>query len=147
MKRVTPRGWWFPVILLLVCLPGVPAEAKRKDKELREARELFKKAETYFSVREFAVAMEFYKAAFKKKPLPGFLFNIGQCSRMLGRCKDAEFYYRLYLQKTERTGEKEKLFKLLEDCRSAGKAKAPPRDSAPKPPDPIRQPPRAAGGA
>ena len=147
MNKAIPRGWWIPIVFVFVSLQGNLAEAKARNKELREARELFKKAETYFSLREFEVAMEFYKAAFKKKPLPGFLFNIGQCSRMLGRCKEAEFYYRLFLQKTRRAGEKEKLFKLLGQCRALKGPESPGPDDAAKQPDHKAgaSPPSAAG--
>src|SRR5688500_10407976 len=56
-----------------------------------EAREMFRRAEVHFNLREFDRALELYAEAYRLKPLPGFLFNIAQCHRFSGRYEDAAF--------------------------------------------------------
>lgn len=89
------------------------------DPEIVRAKALFQQAEVHFSVGEFARALELYKEAYKSKPLPGFLFNIGQCHRNLGQCDKAVFFYKQYLLRAGEPANKEEVARLIEICERA----------------------------
>jgi tetratricopeptide (TPR) repeat protein len=63
-----------------------------------EARGHFRRGETAFAMGRFAEALREYQAAYELRPLPGFLFNIGQCHRNLGHLKEAAFSFKRYLR-------------------------------------------------
>ena len=61
------------------------------------ARKHFERAEKLYALGKFQDALGEYEAAFDARPLPGFLFNIGQCYRNLGNLRQAVFSYKKYL--------------------------------------------------
>ena len=66
---------------------------------VQAARALFSRAEVHYSLGRFHEALALYAKAYELLPLPGFLFNIGQCHRNLKRFERALFFYRGYLRK------------------------------------------------
>lgn len=90
-------------LLAFASLPGT-AHAQPKpgnqatDPDLARARKLFYEGRKLFDLRRFQQALEKYEAAFEAKPIPDFLFNIGQCHRNLGNYDEAIFSFRRYLQ-------------------------------------------------
>ena len=90
-------------MLALASLPGTalaepPAGEHTQDPDLVRARKLFYQGRKLFDLRRFDQALEKYEAAFEAKPIPDFLFNIGQCHRNLGNYDEAIFSFRRYLQ-------------------------------------------------
>jgi tetratricopeptide (TPR) repeat protein len=90
------------IVVALVVMVAVPplraAEAQETDNSaMPRAKALFQRAERYFFIGEFKRALDLYNEAFRTRPLPGFLFNIGQCQRKLGDCKRAIFNFKQYL--------------------------------------------------
>jgi tetratricopeptide (TPR) repeat protein len=76
-----------------------PAAAQGDDDPaLRRAQQHFYAGEKLFALGRFADALTAYQAAFEAKPLPEFLFNIGQCHRNLGNYEAAIFSFRKYLK-------------------------------------------------
>ncbi len=124
------------------------------DPLVTRAKVLFQQAEVHFSVGEFARALDLYKDAYKTKPLPGFLFNIGQCHRNLGRCDQALFFYRQYLLRASDPPNRAEVERLIEICERAAKPATrpatvpvarvvrPPPATRALPPDPPPPPPR-----
>lgn len=108
------------------------------------ARELFKRAEVHFSLGEFEAALELYKEAYKSKPLPGFLFNIGQCHRNLKLHDKALFFYRQYLLRLPTAGNRKEVEKLIEMCEGAEQGSA---QAQPGVVRPSGSPPTASPGA
>jgi tetratricopeptide (TPR) repeat protein len=86
------------------------------DPEVQRAREIFKRAEVHFSLGEFPQALKLYKEAFRTKQLPEFLFNIGQCYRHLGNCKEAMFYFRQFLLHQPEAPERRQVKDLILEC-------------------------------
>ncbi|HRC55231.1 MAG TPA: tetratricopeptide repeat protein, partial [Kofleriaceae bacterium] len=80
---------------LSIALPARPANAN--DPETRTARRHFDKADKLFALGRFDEALEQYEKAFDAKPIPDFLFNIGQCYRNLGDYEAAIFSFRKFL--------------------------------------------------
>jgi len=92
---------------------AVPADGRSGADEVR-ARGLFKRAEVHFNLQEFEKALKLYAEAYKLKPLPGFLFNIGQCQRHLGKLEEALFSYRIYLQRVPNPPNRAQVQRLIE---------------------------------
>jgi tetratricopeptide (TPR) repeat protein len=63
------------------------------------ARQLFEHAEALYALTRFDEALGEYEKAFEVRPLPGFLFNIGQCHRQLQHWDKAAYFYRAYLER------------------------------------------------
>src|SRR4051812_33500347 len=86
--------------LMSVARPGLaasPADEPQQPEAQRPARVLFERAEVKFSVGKFAEAALDYQQAYESEPLPGLLFNIGQCYRNMGEYERAAFMYRRYV--------------------------------------------------
>ncbi|MFY0563906.1 tetratricopeptide repeat protein [Archangium lansingense] len=62
-----------------------------------QARAKFSEGNLAYDLGEFQKALDAYSEAYRLMPLPGFLFNIAQCHRQLGRPERAGFFYRRYL--------------------------------------------------
>jgi len=85
----------------MLVLAGAPARAgggHPDDPATRAAKRHFKQGEKLFALGRFDAALEEYEAAFDAKPLPAFLFNIGQCHRNLHQYDAAIFSFRKYLR-------------------------------------------------
>lgn len=62
-----------------------------------QARAKFSEGNIAYDLGEFQKALDAYSEAYRLMPLPGFLFNIAQCHRQMGRPERAGFFYRRYL--------------------------------------------------
>jgi tetratricopeptide (TPR) repeat protein len=86
------------VVVLGFVLLAQPALGAESDKATAKAH--YEAATRLYDIKEWAKALEAYKAAYLSKPDPAFLFNIGQCYRKLGRQSQALEFYKEYLKKT-----------------------------------------------
>jgi tetratricopeptide (TPR) repeat protein len=104
-------------LLLMVCLAiAVPARtASADDPATRSARRHFERGEKLFALGKFDEALEEYQTAFDAKPLPGFLYNIGQCYRNLGDLDQAIFSFKKYLRLEPEAENKEAVERLIAD--------------------------------
>jgi tetratricopeptide (TPR) repeat protein len=89
-------------LVLVALAPAARAAPKRPapvydQKQEKEARAHFDRAERAFNLRRFDEALAGYQAAYEALPLPAFLFNIAQCHRNLGNRDQAVFFYQRYL--------------------------------------------------
>lgn len=87
------------VLILAVLLTGVgerTAAAATPEAE-QQARRMFESAEEHFRNGLFAEALAEYQAGYDIAPLPGFLINIAQCQRRLGRLAVAQATYRKFI--------------------------------------------------
>ncbi|QRK12483.1 tetratricopeptide repeat protein [Archangium violaceum] len=89
-------------VLVAVALAVSPLSAHAASMEARgdgeaQARAKFAEGNLAYDLAEFQKALDAYSEAYRMKPLPGFLFNIAQCHRQLGRPERAAFFYRRYL--------------------------------------------------
>jgi outer membrane protein assembly factor BamD (BamD/ComL family) len=62
-----------------------------------EARRHYDEGSTAYSLGDFTHAAEEYKAAYKAKPDPAFLYNIAQAYRLANDAPNALFFYRSFL--------------------------------------------------
>ncbi len=106
-----------PARLLAFALAlGLAAAPAHADSIASRARMLFDRAETHFSLGEFTQALDLYREAYRLKPLPGFLFNIGQCHRKLGRCDQAVFFFKQFLDKLPKAPNRALVEDLVREC-------------------------------
>src|SRR5262249_49096079 len=90
--RGSVQGTMSLQVVLLVALAASHPDPKQL------ARHHFERAEKLYAVEKFEAALGEYEAAYQAEPLPGFLFNIGQCYRNLGNWRQATFAFKKYLQ-------------------------------------------------
>ena len=83
------------VLFVSLLLAGLSGAAPSTETAARAAATEAKKA---FDLGEFSRAIEQYEAAYKLKPAPGLLFNLGQSHRRAGNLEKASFYFRRYLE-------------------------------------------------
>jgi tetratricopeptide (TPR) repeat protein len=90
-------------VLVAVMLVGLSPVAHAAGRDGGEpdaevlARAKFAEGNLAYDLAEFQKALDAYSEAYRLMPLPGFLFNIAQCHRQLGRPERAGFFYRRYL--------------------------------------------------
>ncbi len=82
------------LIILCVVTFGLPGFGRAQT----TAKQAFEQAELHYKLGRFAQALTEYSRAYELAPLPGFLFNIGQCHRQLGHHERAVFFFRGYLR-------------------------------------------------
>jgi tetratricopeptide (TPR) repeat protein len=98
-----------------------------EDKATAIAKRHFYAGEKLFALGRFSDALAEYEAAFDAKPLPAFLFNIGQCHRNLHDYDAAIFSFRKYLSllpDAPNKAEVEDLIRELEAAQARDKAEA-----------------------
>ena len=105
---------WLAV--LIVCLATVaPRPASADDSATRAAKRHFERGEKLFALGKFDEALDEYQKAFDAKPIPDFLFNIGQCDRNIGNLDQAIFSFKKYLKLLPDAPNKEAVTQLITD--------------------------------
>jgi tetratricopeptide (TPR) repeat protein len=79
------------------------------------ARQHFQRGEKEYKLGHFEKALQAYSQAYDVLPLPGFLFNIGQCHRKLGHFERAIFFYRGYLREKPQAANRQVVEQLIAD--------------------------------
>src|SRR5262249_54758701 len=96
--RSVPQEMTLPRLLLAMLVVALAARsAAAADTAPPPARRLSEPGEKLYAPPKFSHALDEYQKAFDAKPIPDFLFNIGQCYRNLGDYDSAIFSYRKYL--------------------------------------------------
>lgn len=105
------------LLLLMVCFAvAVPSRtASADDPATRAARRHFERGEKLFALGRFDDALDEYQSAFDAKPLPGFLYNIGQCYRNLADYDQAIFSFKKYLKLAPDAENREAVERLIEE--------------------------------
>ena len=129
---------WILRIVAVALVLAVPLLAAAEDKATKAARRHYDKGEKLFALGRFDDALVEYEAAFEAKPLPGFLFNIGQCHRNLGDYDAAIFSFRKYLELDPEAEDREEVEELIEELEEKAA-----EDRIDEPPPPPKQRPRA----
>src|SRR4051812_30935804 len=80
--------------LLLV---GGRASAEKSARDL-EAKQHYTDGTNAFNLGDFPTAIAEYKTAYKLRPVPVLLYNLGQACRLANDVNQALFFYRSYLR-------------------------------------------------
>ncbi|HET7505008.1 MAG TPA: tetratricopeptide repeat protein [Kofleriaceae bacterium] len=124
------------VALFLTAVAGRAAVAD--DAATRTAKLHFERGEKLYALARFTEAIGEYQLAFDARPIPEFLFNIGQCHRNLGDYDAAIFSYQKYLKLAPEAPNRAQVEQLIADLQ----AKADKREAErlgltrPHPPEP-----------
>jgi tetratricopeptide (TPR) repeat protein len=95
---------------------NAPAQTPLIDNEKKAlARKHFEEGKAAFELGRFKDALTAYEAAYRILPLPGMLFNIGQCYRNIGRLDQAVFSFKLYLKKIPDAQNRDAVTKLIDE--------------------------------
>lgn len=116
---------------------AAPRVARADDPATRAAKRHFERGEKLFALGKFDEALDEYQKAFDAKPIPDFLFNIGQCYRNLGDYNQAIFSFKKYLKLEPDAPDREKVEKLigdLEEKRDRGEGEKLVKKPPPPPP-------------
>ncbi len=146
MRIVGPVGT--VVVALSLALLFAPEPALAADGVEDRAQALYAEGETAYAGGNFESALASFNAAYELIPVPGLLFNIGQCHRKLGHHEEAaEFFKRYLVEETDEIGNRAEVkelaaeeSKLAEEARAAAAANAPPVDTKPKVPEKPGEP-------
>ena len=139
MKANTRRFRHSLLACLFLSLILVPGSGHAQTPAEKKARDAFRKAEVHFRLGEFKAALPLYKEAFRAKAMPEFLFNIGQCHRHLGDCKQANFFFRQFLMQRPGSPHRANLEKMIRECEVHLKAGTRPQSDPVKPKtDPVK---------
>lgn len=88
----------YPRSLLALFVIALSARvAAADDAATRNAKRHFERGQKLYTLTKFREALDEYQQAFDARPIPDFLFNIGQCYRNLGDYDAAIFSYKKYL--------------------------------------------------
>ena len=102
--------------LAVLCLVAfAPRAVFADDPTMRSAKRHFERGEKLFALGKFDQALDEYQEAFDAKPIPDFLFNIGQCYRNLGDYQQAIFSYKKFLKLDPETPNREHVQELIAD--------------------------------
>ena len=112
------------LLALLLVVLGASQDVASADKGVQRARRFYRRAEAAYSVGRYARALTAYQRAYQAKRLPGLLFNIAQCHRLVGHHEKAERLYRAYLEAVPRTRNRAVVVSLIEEMRAKQRAAA-----------------------
>lgn len=132
--------------LLALLFAVSPRVARADDPATRASKRHFDRGEKLFALGKFDEALDEYQKAFDAKPIPDFLFNIGQCYRNLGDYQQAIFSFKKYLKLEPDAPDKEKVDKLIDDLeekqeRGEGQKLVGKKEEPPPPPPPAEHTP------
>jgi tetratricopeptide (TPR) repeat protein len=78
----------------------------------------------HFDLSEFDEALVEFKEAYRNKPDPVFLYNIGQCHRKLGHIDEAINFYQSYLRRAPDAKNREEVERRIAELQSLREAKS-----------------------
>lgn len=103
--------------LLALCLTAIALVrvAHADDPGERAARRHYERGQKLFNLQKFDEALDQFQKAYDAKPIPDFLFNIGQCHRNLGDYEAAIFSFKKFLKLEPDASNREQVEKLIDE--------------------------------
>jgi tetratricopeptide (TPR) repeat protein len=135
------------LVVLLVWVGSAPASASSEEAQRAEVHRHFDAGMAHFNLREYKQAIAEFQAAYRLKPDPVFLYNLGQSYRLADDPEQALYFYRAYLRTSDEApnrSEVEGRIVVLEKLRADKQRLATPPDHALTPPT-VSQGAPAAG--
>ena len=133
-------------LLAILALLFAATSARAEDLSTKAAKRHFDRGEKLFALGKFDEALDEYQKAFDAKPIPDFLFNIGQCYRNLGDYQQAIFSFKKYLKLEPDAPDKDKVERLIDALeekqeRGEGQRLVGKKEEPPPPPPPSEHAP------
>ena len=118
--------------LLHICLAfavalsvSIPDQGWAQGDAKTQARGHYKKAKAAFEEGKYKQALAEYQGAYRLMPLPGFLFNIGQCYRNMKKPDKAIIAFKRYLKEQPKAGNREAVEGLIAELEAEIELKTP----------------------
>lgn len=143
MLRSTTHWLWMLTSLAFLFFHGSPSALAQSAAVKAKAKAHYMKGKQAFDRQEYASALTEYERAYQTLPLPGLLFNIGQCHRNLGHDAEAVKAFKLYLEKSPDADNRAAVEKLIEEMETRLAAAPPSRPDGTDPVDPEPDPDQA----
>lgn len=89
--------------------------AYAEDAAERAAKRHYDRGRKLFELQKFDEALDQFQKAYDAKPIPDFLFNIGQCQRNLGDYEAAIFSFKKFLKLDPEASNRDKVESLIEE--------------------------------
>ena len=102
-------------LLAVAAAPHATRVAHAEDAAERTAKRHYDRGKKLYDLQKFEEALDAFQKAYDAKPLPGFLFNIGQCHRNLGDYKAAVFSFKKYLKLEPEADNRDQVEELIDD--------------------------------
>ncbi len=115
-------------LALLVGIVGAHNAAFADDDPVA-AKASYETGTRHYNMAEYAEALQAYKEAYKFKPDPAFLYNIGQCHRMLGHVEEALAVYKSYLREAPEARNRAEVERKIEELQSRHESKTLPKET------------------
>jgi hypothetical protein len=141
MKPLAP----YVLALAVAAQLGSAGEARGQGES---PRQMFESARRHFDLAEYAEALEEFKAAYRLKDDPSFLYNIALCHRLLDHKLEALRFFKSYLNNQTDPARREDVEHKIatleqeiaadERARAAAKVERPPVDSIALTPPPDK---------
>lgn len=122
-------------MFLILLGPAAVGHAEPSPEQL--ARQYFQEGKRLFLAESYTHALEAFRQAYGRRPLPDILFMIGQCQRNLGRHAEAVRSFKGYLAGKPEAEDRQQVAALI--ARLEEKAAHAP-SSSPVPPPPLPAP-------
>jgi tetratricopeptide (TPR) repeat protein len=114
------------VTLLLVLAVGA---ARADNKSL--ARQLYQGATKHYKLGEYREALAAFKDAYRNYEDPSFLFNIGQCHRMLDEKREAIRAFKTYLSEVQAAPNRAEVLRMIHQLEETVKHDEEQKDAPP----------------
>ena len=95
ISRMRLRAFVFSFLFAVV------AHAAPDDSQRAEARRHYEAGLAHFNLREYKQAVDEFQAAYRLRPDPVFLYNLGQSYRLANDPEQALYFYRAYLRTSD----------------------------------------------
>ena len=102
---------------LLAFTPGV-AHGQGGGDDAVAAKAHYATGVRHFDLSEFDEALAEFKEAYRNKPDPVFLYNIGQCHRKLGHTDEAITFYQSYLRRAPEAKNREEVERRIAELQA-----------------------------
>jgi tetratricopeptide (TPR) repeat protein len=129
------RRWCLLAALGATVLLRPPPLEAATAAEMARAREQFAAARIHYDLKEYDLALQGFKDAYRSVQDPVFLFNIGQCHWKLGHEREAVDFYRNYLRRAPGAPNRPEVERRVQELEAAIKLRVPavPAPAAPAP--------------
>ncbi len=105
-------------IALLAAALALAAGGVSGDDKKEQSKKHFDEGQLQYNLGRFDQALASFTQAYEILPLPGFLFNIGQCHRELGDCGKAVFFFEGYLRDSPQAKNRALVQELIGECKT-----------------------------
>jgi len=130
------------IAIALMVLAATAVTALAEEPGVRQAKAYYIEGMKQYNLGHYRAALDAFEAGYLARPDAAFLFNLGQCHRMLGEAAEAVRAYRAYLRERPGAGNRREVEQLVEQ-----EEKRVERKAAERPPTGTMAPAPAAAQA